>query len=108
MPQMTPFKYGGFWDVPRYIALEYRGRFLLLESEFDDELDDYPADYTVYALPNSVADALREGSWDFYKTTPKVEIGKIPVQSVFFDESKRKELDASCLDDLIEKHKTAQ
>lgn len=104
MAQMIPFKYAGFYDVPRYIVLHYRGLFLLLQSAFDDELDEYASSYSVYVLPESVADSVREGSWDFFNNVPMIEIGKIPVCSAVFDQTSRKELDASCLDDLITKH----
>ena len=50
--QMIPFRYGGFWDVPRYILLRYRGKPLLLESPFDENLDEYPDDFAVYELPS--------------------------------------------------------
>lgn len=104
MPTMTPFSYGGFWDVPRYIVLQYRRRFWLLRSEFDDELDEYAASYSVYALPDSVAASVRDGNWDFYDKTPMLHIGAIPVDSILFDETKRKELDASSLDALIDSY----
>ena len=100
---MVSFKYGGFFDVPRYIVLSYRELILLLRSEFDDKLDDYEANYSVFTLPESVRDSVLEGNWEFYNKTPMTEIGQIPVSSVVFDQSKRAELDASCLDDLINK-----
>lgn len=77
---------------------------MLLRSEFDDELDEYAASYSVYVLPDSVANSVREGNWDFYNKTPMSHIGEIPADSVRFDESKRKELDASCLDGLIDSY----
>ena len=50
MAEMTPFTYGGFYDVPRCISLRYRGRRFLLQSAFDDDLDEYPTDYSVYLV----------------------------------------------------------
>lgn len=108
MTQMISFKYAGFFDVPRYIFLSYREWFLLLRSEFDDELDEYEANYTVFVLPESVRDLVWKGNWEFYNKTPMSEIGKIPVCAVVFDQSKRTELDASCLDDLITKHEATR
>jgi hypothetical protein len=108
MAKMTPFEYGGYWDVPRYIILSYRNRFLLLRSEFDEELDEYEANYTVFVLPESVGDSVREGNWEFYNKAPMNEIGKIPVSAVVFDQTKRAELDASCLDELISKFEAAR
>jgi hypothetical protein len=98
---MIPFKYAGFYDVPRYIALKYQDRFLLLQSAFDDDLDDYVPNYSVYLLAESVEDSLREGNWDFINTVPMSKIGEIPVCTVVFDQSKRKEIDVSCFDHLI-------
>jgi hypothetical protein len=100
MAQMTPFRYVEFYDVPRSIAVHYRGRLLLLQSAFDEQLDDYPGTYSVYALPESSEDSLNEGSWGFLERTPMICIGQIQVNSVEFDPSKRKELDPSCLDGL--------
>lgn len=108
MAKMTPFKYGGYWDVPKYIMLDYRDLYLLLRSEFDEELDDYETNYTVFVLPESVGDFVREGNWEFYNKTPMTEIGKIPVSTVVFDQTKHSELDASCLDELIAKFEAAR
>lgn len=102
MSQMIPFNYGGFWDVPRYIVVHYRGRFILLQSEFNDELDEYEASYSVYVIPDSVGNLVREGNWDAYNRALVDHMGEIPVESVSFDQSKRKELDPSCLDRLID------
>jgi hypothetical protein len=107
MAKMTPFRYGGYWDVPRYIIMRYRDRFLLLRSEFDKELDEYEANYTVFVLPESAGELVREGNWEFYNKTPMNEIGKIAVSAVVFDLTKRAELDASCLDELITKFEAA-
>jgi hypothetical protein len=101
MARMIPFKYAGFFDVPRYIFLSYRDRLLLLRSEFDDDLDEYEANYTVFILPESVGDCVQKGNWDFYNKTAMTEVGQIPVNTVKFDETNRNELDASCLDDLM-------
>ena len=101
MAEMTPFHYAGFWDVPRYIVLSYREQSLLLRSEFDDELDEYELNYAVFILPESARNSVRDGNWDFYNKTPMAEIGQVPVRAVVFDQSKRKELDASCLDSLL-------
>ena len=101
MTRMVPFKYVGFFDVPRYIVLGYRGQLLFLRSEFDEELDDYESNYSVFILPESVWDSVQDGNWEFYDKTAMTEIGRIPVSAISFGESKRTELDASCLDDLI-------
>jgi hypothetical protein len=101
MVSMTPFQYVEFYDVPRCIALRYAERLFLLQSAFDDGLDDYPTSYAIYVLPESVEDSLKKGSWEFLSKTPMTCIGHVQVADVVFDPSKRKELDASFLDSLV-------
>jgi hypothetical protein len=100
MAEMTGFRYVEFYDVPRCIALRYRGKLLLLQSAFDEERDDYPNSYSVYVLPESAERSVSEGTWNFLEYAPMTAIGTIPVDSVKFDPSKRNSLDPSCLDGL--------
>jgi hypothetical protein len=100
MAEMIRFRYVEFFDVPRCIAVRHRGRLLLLQSAFDEELGEYPSGYSVYVLPESIEPSLRKASWEFLGTTPITCIGRIEIDSVEFDSSKRKELDPSCLDSL--------
>ena len=101
MTQMTPFQYVEFYDVPRCIVLRYREKLFLLQSAFDDHLDEYPDSYSVYLLPERVKDAVQKGSWEFLSNTQMSCIGHIQVKDVVFDPTKRKELDASILDSLV-------
>ena len=61
MANMISFQYVDFYDVPRCIALPYRERLFLLQSAFDENLDDYPSNYSIYVLPDSVKDSLAGG-----------------------------------------------
>jgi len=64
---MVPFKYGGFWDVPRNILLVYRDRVFLLESYFNEEKDDYDENYTVSEFPTLSGQSFRAGKpWRDY------------------------------------------
>ena len=101
MGKMTPFTYGGFYDVPRYLSFRYRGRWFLLQSPFDEDLDEYPMDYSVYIAPEMADDSWPEGSPEFLSSTAMTFVGQIAIDQVTFDPSKRKELDASCLDRLV-------
>jgi hypothetical protein len=97
---MIPFTYGGFWDVPRYIFCQIDGKHLLLQSEFDDHLDEYAPDYEVFQLPAP----FQTGSVFSWQTFPLSEaklIGRIPVAAIEFDETKRKELNAAPILDLV-------
>ena len=104
MAEMTAFQFGGFWDVPRGIALLYRGRLVYMESYFDEELDEYPSIYSVYVYPETVEYPSAESPWAF-KDSPATFIGEIPIRDVLFDPSKRKELDATVLDGLFATYK---
>lgn len=97
MGRMIPFRYGGYWDVPRYILLRYRGKALLLESPFDEDLDEYPDDFAVYELPSQTEwSAETLGSW-IPEGTPRTLIGHIPISAIRFDPTKRETLDADCI-----------
>lgn len=97
---MVSFRYVEFYDVPRAIVLRHKGKLLLLQSAFDDQVDEYPDTYTVYALPESVEASLAKGSWRFLEELPLISLGQISVQDVHFDPTKRKSLDPSVLDTL--------
>jgi hypothetical protein len=98
---MTPFEWGWFYDVPRCISLRYRGRRFLLQSAFDEDVDEYPTDYSVYIVPESTDDSRPVCTPEFLSNTPMACIGQIPIEKVTFDPSKRQELDASILDSFI-------
>jgi hypothetical protein len=97
---MIPFAYREFYDVPRNIILRVRGKWIFLQSAFDEDLDDYAPNYSVYLLPPSFEPPPAGGSWDFLK--PELEfLGEIPVQEVEFDPTKRQMLSAAALNELV-------
>ena len=101
LSNMVPFRYVEFYDVPRAIVLRYKGKLLLLDSPFDDKLDDYSDSYSVYELPESVEPSLAEGSWLFLESARLACVGQIPVKAVRFDSTRRKALDPSVLDNIV-------
>jgi hypothetical protein len=98
---MIPFQYVEFYDVPRALALRYKGKLVLLQSAFDEAQDGYPDHYTIYLLPDRVEEQLRKGSWSFLAELALQSLGQIPIANVQFDATKRKCLDASILDEFI-------
>jgi hypothetical protein len=100
MSAMIPFRYSGFWDVPRHILLRYRDTWLFLYSAFDDDLDDYSETYAVYRLPPSIEPRLETESWGFVFEMTDDCIGTIKVKDVRFDDTKRASLEPSCLEEL--------
>ena len=101
MVTMVKFRYGGYWDVPRDIVFRYRDQLFLFLSSFDEDLDEYPDDYSVYRVPTSYPSSEIE-SWMYVPTESFTYLGQIPIRSVTFDATLRKELDASVLDPLID------
>lgn len=100
LPLMTPFQYVDFYDVPRSIVLRVHGRWFLLRSAFDETADDYETEYSVYPLPESFKPIPEGLPWKFLDEIELRCIGKIPVRAVQFDSSKRKQLDASILENI--------
>jgi len=98
---MTPFQYRGFYDVPRFIALRYRGQLFILQSAFDDEVDEYPNYYSVFALPDLTEAYMNIGIWEFIEKNRSEALGQIDIASVKFDITLRKSLDASILAPFI-------
>jgi hypothetical protein len=96
--EMTSFSYGGFYDVPRCLTLQYRGKRFLLQSAFDEDLDEYPTEYSVYILPEPADGPSPICSPEFFAKTTMSLIGQIPIGEVTFDSTRRKQLDASILD----------
>ncbi len=102
MPEMVPFRFADFYDVPRTIAVRYCDRLLLLQSTFDAELDEYPEHYSVYLLPDQVEESLQRSSWTFLENIPLASIGSIPIEAIQFDYTTGPKLDPSVFDDLID------
>lgn len=99
--ESTQFLYRDFYDVPRMLVCVVDGKKVLLDSPFDDASDDYSVDYYVYTLPRD----LDVGSMKSWRELPSMAtqfIGKLPIMSVQFDQSKRKEFKVAVLVDLLQ------
>jgi len=101
MGEMVEFRYGGYWDFPRTIVLRYRSAIFLLHGLFNEGRDEFPEDYSVYRVPVSTEDALEIESWMFWPNESFEYLGQLPIQSITFDPTQRKALDASILDSMI-------
>lgn len=100
MSVMIPFRYSGFWDIPRHILPKYRDTWLFSYCGFDENLDDYSDSYAVYGLPQSIEPRLEKESWGFVYEMAVDCIGAIKVQDIRFDETKHGLLDPSCFYEL--------
>lgn len=95
------FEYRDFWDVPRLLFCNLDGVQLLLDSAFDETTDEYAAEYKVYIMPPELAREEAE-SWADPSLPGPEYVGTIPVGAIEFDETKRKELEAGPLEQLLE------
>jgi hypothetical protein len=88
--------YGDFYDVPRCIVVERNEALYALDCPFDDELDDYRSDYEVIRLPDTARElaATRFTPWQAVLAMGK-SIGRIPVDAVRFDDTRRQAIDDS-------------
>jgi hypothetical protein len=101
LAEIIPFRYGGFWDVPRPILLRYREMTLLLRSPFDKKIDEYPDVYSVNQVPDAISQSVLGGDWALLEGAELRLVGEIPISTVAFDPTKRRTLDSSCLEHLF-------
>ncbi len=100
MSEWVPIRYLGFWDVPRNFLVRWQGTLYLFDCPFDEELDDYPEVYAVYSLPELSQDEI-DASWVALPSKATRRVGTVPINTVRFDATKRKEIDATVLDELL-------
>lgn len=73
--------YRDLYDVPHLVVAQVGARLLLFESRFDEALDDYEPDYSVYELAPSAE--LPSGSWD-HLSDGLARLALIPLREVEF------------------------
>lgn len=95
------FEYRGFYDFPRTLLLQHLSRWYLLDSAFDDELDEYEESYTVYLLKGGDwADHAKQADWNGFCEQGK-KVGSIKIEEVSFDSTRREKLDGSIFSKLL-------
>jgi len=99
MPKVA-FEYRDFWDVPRLILCTVDGTAILLDSEFDDSLEEYAPHYKVYALPPE-PDPDSSAPCAGLPPSRTMYLGSVPVSEIEFDPSKRNEIEVSPLLELL-------
>jgi hypothetical protein len=93
-------QYRDFYDVPRIFLLRHDGHLLLLDSPFDDDIDEYSASYDVYLMPELPQETL-EGPWAHLRELASCQLGCIPVAAVEFDATRRNAIDIGSLEALL-------
>src|SRR2546430_139491 len=100
MSPRAPIQYREFYDIPRLFVVEFNGFQFLFDGSFDESLDEYPEEYAVSLLPNLTQKEL-EGSWEHIHERPLRKLGRVPLNAVQFDPSKRKSIATDLLKDLL-------
>ena len=90
-----------FYDIPHVLVVRVGARLLLLESRFDESLDDYEPDFSVYELPEDAR--TPDGSWD-HLTHGLTRIAAIPLRNAEFghDHEGRYALRSDAVEALME------
>lgn len=101
MTEKLKIEYRDFYDVPRIFITSYAGRHFLFDCPFDNALDDYPVSFDVF-LMRPLSEAELKGSWEHLRDHAIRFLGQVPVDSVKFDATLRKEIDADVLSQLAE------
>lgn len=96
---MVPFKYGGFYDVPRLIVLKYKGHAILLGSYFDEKQNEYEDSYSIYVLPPSTKVELSKSAYE--GDVDAKLIGSVSIRSIIFDDTKRNALNPEFSDKYL-------
>lgn len=100
MTHWAPIQYREFWDVPRIFLVPYQGKCFLFDCAFDEATEDFPDSYRAYIIPEPSQEEL-VGSWDKLHEKAMHYCGDVPIRRVCFDPSKRREIDASILEELM-------
>jgi hypothetical protein len=84
--------YRDFYDVPRLILASDQGsNFWVLDSCFDDTIDEYPDSYRVYFLGCDAQQA--KTTFEAHAKGDKEELsGLVPLAQLQFDATKRRQL----------------
>ena len=87
-----PIVYFDFYDIPRLFLVVWRGEKFLFDSSFDDSTDDYSAFFSVYRVPIDAAEANGNALLGQVRSAGE-DCGRVPVDSVVFDPSRRNAVD---------------
>jgi hypothetical protein len=82
--------------VPRLFVVTVEDGLLVFDSPFDDKIDDYRPEYSVYFLPWSEAKRLH-GRWNTLTEGAELR-GRVPVRDVEFDQTRRQMVSAAVVD----------
>ena len=97
MSEWLPIQYRDFYDIPRAFVVEHRGKLYFLDCPFSEDLDEYPSEYTVYRIDDTLRNELDTIPWTEIVNHSE-RIGSIHILEVVFDSTKRLAIDAHVFD----------
>lgn len=98
---MISIDYSGFYDAPLAFRAWFNGSwFYFWRGYFDEELDEYPIIYEVFSVEAESSDVFIM-SWDIESFESKKYVGKIAMNEVLFDPTKREKISVATFN-LIE------
>ena len=85
--------YREFYDVPRSFIIPMKNghNYVLLESLFSEEIDDYNEIYDAWEI--SLPENISEDNWACLDSHKIRSLGNVPVDKIKFDRSKRKSVE---------------
>jgi len=95
-----PITYYEFYDVPRLFVVERRGRVVVFDCPFDDDEDEYVTQYAVYCF-SELPESVLNGAYLSAVLSGKEPFGRVAVDAVVFDDSRRKAIDDYVLNALL-------
>lgn len=75
--------FSDYWDMPRVFITKWKGKLLLFDAHFDDDLDDYLDHISVYGVTPELAEQLYDIPWDNVARQGR-HLGRISVKEVKF------------------------
>lgn len=100
MSQTARILYAGFYDHPLGFTVRHQEALYLFWRDFSDDLDEYEDAYRVYAMPPMTDESI-QSSWLNLNETATALLGEVPVKSVVFDETRRREIETDVLERLL-------
>lgn len=95
----TKIVYSGYYDAPLAFVVSHKDTQYLFWRVFDDALDDYPDEYEVFVLPDLSEEEIRE-SWSSLPEKAEAYVGKIHLNQLIFDPTKRQSIQTVTLERL--------
>jgi len=91
--------YRDFYDIPRAFVVEHVGQHVLFDCPFNDALDGYGDEYTIYRISDEMRERIDQVSWTNLGNQLQL-LGVVPTTAVRFDATKRLEISAEVFERL--------